>query len=228
MRAADVLPILRGKHIDVLYHANSMATSEAFFRLRGLVSRGRVEAEGMRQTAQYTDDGDRRFNVWNDVFTDSVDLHTRMSRRNQYGPLLFELDVGILAVLPEEVEVHLTRTNPSKWAIGQSHEDRYFHAPGLATAGFVRGTFDHMITFRTASGLIPFGDHLRRIVLDNPQMIWVQSQASIFEGALARVHQLAADAGLTTPIVERQCHEGCRCVSEYQTTAGVTAQLFST
>lgn len=214
MLCNEVFPILQGKHITSLFHANSVTTSRAFLTLGGLASRARMKAEGLPQTDQYTDASDQQFGVWNDVFTDSVDIHARVRDRNQYGPVLFILDTRLLLDLPPHIEIHFTKTNPAGWVQGQTYSDRYFATPADLYAGLVRGTFDHMITFRTAEGLIPFGTRLEQIVLDQPKMHWATG-ANIFTTAMQSLQAAAVVGAIGTPISQRQCSEGCRCLASY-------------
>ncbi len=74
--------------VTEVFHANSVATSCHFIRENSLLSRGTVERLGLKQTSQYTDNADKKYSIWFDVFVDTVDIHQRASRRNQYGPVL--------------------------------------------------------------------------------------------------------------------------------------------
>lgn len=77
-----VFDALMDKGIDELYHANSVATACQFLRSRSLISRGTVERLGVTQTPQSSDDLDKRYGIWFDVFADSVDIHNRARRAN--------------------------------------------------------------------------------------------------------------------------------------------------
>ena len=214
MRGADVYPVLRSKGISRLYHANSVVTSNSLLQLSGLASRGCVERHGMSQTEQYTDAGDRHFGVWNDVFTDSVDIHARRSDRNQYGPVLFVLDARLLLELPDGVEILVTRRNPTKWVDGQSNQDRYFLTAAELSKGLIYGEFDQMITFRTTDGILPFGGRLAQIILDDPQVRRADG-SDVFTSGQEAIQAMAAARGIVAPVVKRTCNVGCRCVRTY-------------
>lgn len=92
-----VYEVLAAAGVESIYHANSVITSCQFLRNRALLSRGTVERRGLYQTAQGSDDIDKRFGIWFDVFTDSVDIHDRAKRANLYGPALFVLDSELIA-----------------------------------------------------------------------------------------------------------------------------------
>jgi len=96
-----------------------------FLRLGGLASREHVERQGLVQTPQFTDDIDRHFGIWNDVFTDSVDIHARIRNRNQYGPVVFVLEARMLATLPAAIDVLITEPS-DKMGQRQEHGSRYF------------------------------------------------------------------------------------------------------
>ena len=214
MRGAEVYPVLQEKRIDLLYHANSVATSATFLRLGGLASREHVERQGLAQTPQYTDYVDRKFGIWNDVFTDSVDIHARIRNRNQYGPVVFVLDARMLATLPAEVDVLITKSNPTKWADGQQHADRYFTTAAELSAGLVRGTFDQMITYRIRDGLLPFGTHLQQIVLDDPRVNRPDSIGT-FTVTQRALQEAAAVGRVATPVSQRTCDADCKCLPKY-------------
>ena len=84
------------KGITHLYHANTVTTSISFIQAGGLLSRGDVEKNDLLQTAQESDGVDKTFDVWNDIFLDTADLHKLFSRQNRYGPVLFVFDVNLL------------------------------------------------------------------------------------------------------------------------------------
>ncbi len=112
--------------------------------------------------APYTDDLDRRLGIWNDIFLDTVNIHSQISDRNKYGPVLFEMSVEMLRNLPAPSRVLVTRSNPSKWQVGASEADCYFLSKSELGKGFGVGNFDHMLVIRTPNGLIPFANFLQR------------------------------------------------------------------
>lgn len=221
MIGTDVYPILVSKGISHLYHANSVGTSRSFLQVGGLASRALVQGKGLQQTPQYTDAIDQHFGIWNDVFTDSVDIHARSSSHNKYGPVLFILDARLLLELQDGVEVHVTRTNPTKWVNGQSIQDRYFTTAAELTAKLTYGDFGQMITFRTAAGIIPFGPWLKQIILDDPQV------PNVFANAKQSLEAMAAANGITAPAVERRvCNYGCKCLKTYASDRALVQTYF--
>ena len=123
----EVLDLLKEKNIDFLFHANTVATACTFIEQGGLLSRGAVEDSGLLQTPQMSDELDKKYNVWNDIFFDSIDLHKKFKRQNYYGPVLFKFDVNILAS-PNMPELWITRDNPTRWNYKQTDSDRYFQS----------------------------------------------------------------------------------------------------
>ena len=226
MRGAEVYPVLQDKRIGQLFHANSVETSATFLRLGGLASRANVERQRLAQTPQYTDDIDRRFGIWNDVFTDGVDIHARIRDRNQYGPVLFVFDAKILASLPNGIDVLITKSNPTKWGDGQQHSDRYFTTVAELTAELVRGTFDQMITYRSQDGFLPFGAHLQQVVLDDPRVVRADNIGAF--ATTQRALQDAAAAGrVATPISQRACEADCKCWPNYARNPDWVRKFFS-
>ena len=220
MIGADVYPILQRKGIFDLYHANSVITSNSLLQLGGLASRGCVAGRGLPQTAQYTDIIDQRYGIWGDVFTDGVDIHERTSARNKYGPVVFVLDARLLLELEDGIEVLITKSNPTKWTDDQSVGDRYFTSIAELSAGLTRGTFDQMITFRTADRIIPFGNQLKQIVLDDPQV------KNVFTTAQQSLRSTATNHGIAIPVVRRTCGLGCKCAANYGSNLPIIQKLF--
>jgi hypothetical protein len=214
MNGPDVLAVLLAKGIPHVFHANSVLTSGAFLRQGGLLSRGYAEANNQPQTPQYTDAIDKRFGIWHDVFVDSDDYHRRIRNPNQYGPVVFEIDSQILNHLPAGSEVFVTRSNPTKWANGQSHGDRYFETSQQLSAALTKGTFDYMITIRTPNGMLPFGQHLIQVVLDDPSKQRADN-TDVFASALAALQVMAQQSGVTAPLIKRTCNDGCKCAATY-------------
>ena len=91
-----VFEILKDKGVEHIHHANSVITTCQFLRNGALISRGSIDRYGMFQTAQKSDQLDKNYGIWFDIFTDSVDIHDRAKRANVYGPVLLELDLALI------------------------------------------------------------------------------------------------------------------------------------
>ncbi|WP_446917456.1 hypothetical protein, partial [Klebsiella pneumoniae] len=87
---------LRSQDITYFHHANTVATAISFIRNGGLVSRSDIERLGAFQTMQESDPEDKQYDVWGDVFLDTVDLHGYFPRQNLYGPVLFKFNIDFL------------------------------------------------------------------------------------------------------------------------------------
>jgi len=151
---------------------NTVTTSCTFLHLKGLASRAYVEANGLPQTDQYTDALDKTFGIWNDIFTDGVDVHYRGGRArgaNLYGPVLFELPVAVLLNLPAGSEVMVTKENPANWRYGEPDTEHYFGSLAELEAGYSFGNFKQHIVIRTPTGVLPFGVDPVVIKLDDPK-----------------------------------------------------------
>ena len=78
---------------DGLYHVNSVTTSLAFIRDGALFSRKYgVENYPEMQTPQRTDDKDKIYGIFNDIFMDMNDSRQITKRMSPYGPVSFVLD----------------------------------------------------------------------------------------------------------------------------------------
>ncbi len=97
LEATDVLRVLERKGVTALHHANTVQTSCTFLQQGKLMGRGIVAEGGFPQTPQQTDEIDKRYAIWNDIFLDGIDIHERARQRCFYGPVLFVLDLSLLA-----------------------------------------------------------------------------------------------------------------------------------
>lgn len=203
-----VFETLHSRGVEELHHANSVATACQFIRAKSLLSRGSVERLGLRQTAQSSDDLDRRYSIWFDVFLDSVDIHERASRANVYGPVLFVFDLAILHK-NQTGRIWVTKQNPTKWA-GKSQEDRWFQGREDLEENFVKGQFDQMVVLRHSGGALPFGKHLRKIVLDDPKRE-TADDVDFYSMAVGALRLAMQDASIDVPIERRKCSQSCAC-----------------
>lgn len=217
-----VWDVLESKGVEKLHHANSVLTSCQFLRRKALLSRGTVQSLNLSQTDQYSDDADKRYSLWFDVFTDSVDIHHRAGRANKYGPVLFVLDLAKLRKTYTG-RIWVTKLNPTKWA-GTTEEQRWFRSKKELAQNFTFGTFDQMIVFRHLGGVLPIDKCLEEIILDEPSRTLKGFDASsVAYGALSLA---MSDSGLYVPIKMRKCGSGCTCESSYRTNKERTIEMF--
>lgn len=212
MTGQEVYNVLIGKRVTHLYHANSVKTSLSQIRCGGLASRQLVESHGLPQTNQISDNDDKRYGIWGDIFLDTVDIHSRMSNRNHYGPVLFVLKVEILLSIPTSSRVLVAKYNPTKWADLKDDAAKYFMSADELEAGIRIGNFDHMLVIKTNSGTIPFSNYLDYILLDEPKLI--DGTSPEFDAAFHAIHVQASSQGLSIDIERRTC-PSCNCLNGY-------------
>ncbi|WP_298018021.1 hypothetical protein [uncultured Castellaniella sp.] len=213
MTGQEVYEVLMARGSDKLYHANSVKTSLSLLRLGGLASRGEVMDRKLPQTSQISDQEDREYEIWYDIFVDTHDIHSVLRRRNFYGPVLFVMDAKLLLRLPLNSTVLVTRCNPTKWK-GLPNDQRYFLTMPELAAGLKVGYFDHMITIRSPNGIIPFSDTLERIILDEPRLS-APDVSEDYVAAQGAISEAVAKAGIRVQIERRIC-DVCNCKTEYQ------------
>ncbi|MBJ2241234.1 hypothetical protein [Pseudomonas sp. MF6768] len=216
MLPEEVYDVAQKKGMLHFFHANSLATSISLLKLNSLASRKHVESSGLAQTVQYTDDIDKSLGVWNDVFLDTVDIHRRASRRNNYGPILFVFDSKIIL---SASGVRITKTNPSKWQINTPIEQRYFTSIAELDTDWNAGNFDQMITLQTPNGAIPFDRNFLSVIIDDPATGDAPSKDYI--AAEEEVSKLT-----NRTITRRQCTSWCKCKENYQS-SWITSKMFS-
>lgn len=206
--SSHVFETLSDKGVDQLHHANSVATACQFLRSRALLSRGTVERLGITQTEQDSDEIDRRYSIWFDVFMDSVDIHHRARRANVYGPVLFVFDIGLIDRTGTG-RLWVTKLNPTKWA-GTLGNERWFQDKKDLEDNFVLGQFDQMILARHSGGELPFKSYLKKIILDDPEH---EDNGGIdtYSMSVGALRLAMQDAGLDIPIERRACRQNCTC-----------------
>ncbi|MQP76255.1 hypothetical protein CQ393_10155 [Stenotrophomonas sp. MYb238] len=213
MPSKHVFEALSDKGVTELHHANSVATACQFLRSRALMSRGTVERSGLTQTPQSSDDADRRYSIWFDVFLDSVDIHARASRANAYGPVLFVFDLALID-RNKTGRIWVTKLNPTKW-VGEPDEERWFQGKEDLEGNFVKGQFDQMIVLRHCGGSIPFGRHLKKIVVDDPDL-QTEDDVDIYSMGIGALRLAMQDVKLDVPIERRRCRTGCACKNHWR------------
>ena len=201
--------VLREKHVYHLYHANTVRTACTFLKNGGLLSRAYVERHGLDQTPQTSDAKDVALGVFDDVFFDSVDIHDRGRRLNDYGPVSFVYDVRLLEDFPDD-SVWVTRDNPIRWRRGMGEAERYFVTEDELRDGFKWGEFCQHITLRSPEGPVPF-TRLEKVVLDYPG----NEARPLFETAFDELKRLVAEYDADVPVVGRKCREACACRDAY-------------
>lgn len=161
----EVYNFLQEQGIEYLYHANTVTTACTFIHNGGLLSRGAVEHFGLNQTPQMSDNDDRTYNVWNDIFLDNIDLHTRFSKPNYYGPVLFKLSLELLKD-PYLPEIYVTKNNPIYWKNDMELADKYFQNIDEFKNVYRLGSFREMFTLKETFNILPFENYLVEIILD--------------------------------------------------------------
>lgn len=206
--SSHVFDALSDKGVTELHHANSVATACQFIRAGSLLSRGSVERLRVAQTPQASDEADRRYSIWFDVFLDSVDIHKRASRANAYGPVLFVFDIDIINANGTG-RIWVTKQNPTKWS-GKADSQRWFKDKNDLEENFVKGRFDQMLVLRHCGGALPFGKHLKKIILDDPQLK-TELDVDIYSMSVGALRLAMQDAKIDVPIQRRKCVDECAC-----------------
>lgn len=206
----DIKRILLDKNIEFLYHANTVATACTFLRAGGLLSRGTVVDLGLEQTSQETDETDKMFDVFYDIFFDSDDIHRRAKKINLYGPVLFVYSIDLLDDLPDNI-VGITRVNPKYWNSEMTDSDKYFQSPEELSLQYFKGVLTQHFTIRHWNTPLSF-HHLIKIVLDNPKI----GNTTYFEKACVEIERLTKTQFPESLFEIRCCDPECHCEGQYQ------------
>jgi len=168
-----VYRILTEKGVKHLFHANTVLTSLTFINQNALLSRNHVEVNGLAQTEQKSDNEDRKFNVWDDVFLDGLDLHEKYSRPNKYGPILFVMKLELL-LAPSLPPLLVTKKNPWYWKDHNTWGEKYFNDSEEIKAKYlVKGQLDSqiMFTLRSPNTFIKLNKYLVSVMVDKAPII---------------------------------------------------------
>jgi len=209
-----IYEILKDKGVSSIYHANSVITACHFLRNRCVMSRGSVDKHGLFQTSQISGQIGKNYGIWDDVFTDSVDIHRLAGNANSHGPVLFEFDIEIIRNTYTG-KVWVTKSNPSEWEVETKHERRWFVSANDLDHYFTHGNSDHMTVFRHCGGKLPIQNHLRKIILDDPQLKIDSNQIDCFSMAYGAISLAMREGGLEVPIEKRVCDADCGCRDDY-------------
>lgn len=222
-RGTEVFTILKEKDVQYLYHANTVATALTFIEEGALLSRHYVESNGLFQTPQDSDEKDKHYGIWDDVFIDGVDNHFQHKRHNIYGPVLFVLKPELLL----EINKHpllVTRYNPQYWDNFPTWKSRY-----IADLTELKRDYKNwqnnssrmMFTIRSCGKYVAFSKYLKAVVVERANY-YVGKGDNRREIAIAVRSALrkALDAhGLEHVPVELKHADGnftgCSCIGSY-------------
>lgn len=204
--------LLKQKNISNLFHANTVATSITFIEEGGLLSRHYIEERGLYQTPQTSDDIDKLFDVFKDIFLDTADLHKHFSRQNHYGPVLFKFRLELL--LNEEIEIWVTKDNPINWEHDSASEEKYFiNVMELSEKWDKYDLQRKMFTIRKPGKPILF-DYLEEIILDNPKVKINENISLRQESRIALQRTVEKTSSLKNLLSWRECGH-CFCHDNY-------------
>lgn len=213
LNSKEVFDALKSKGAQFLYHANTVQTACIFLQNARLLSRGTVAERGIVQTSQLSDEIDQKYGIWNDVFLDSVDIHSRGKRRNVYGPVTFEFDLSILESkwLPS---VWVTKMNPTKWKDSDKLTERFFQSIDEFKSIYQLGDFCSMFILRCAGGVLRLEPSLSQIIVDDPN--WDTDEINVYSHTVGALLASAWQGGITNPKISRRvCGPNCNCAGEY-------------
>lgn len=209
----ELFTLLKEKGIHHLYHANTVGTSRTFIEQGGFLSRGAVETKLLHQTPQSSDALDKLFDVWNDVFLDTVDLHSYFGRQNYYGPVLFKLTTEFLNEC--EIDVWVTKDNPINWNQNMTTEEKYFSSVTELTENWDKYPRQRkMTTIKNNTEPILF-KYVEEVLLDNPGATNPNTNVIYFNQAMTDLKKsLSVNPPFKNKFSTRVC-SGCFCRSNY-------------
>lgn len=209
LSARRILEVLREKHVNVLYHANTVRTACSFLQKGKLLSRGVLAEQGLPQTDQQTDDLDKSLGLWYDIFVDGVDIHNRIAKRNFYGPVLFCMDLSILEQ-DWMASLWVTKSNPQNWTHETPFPDRYFQTIEEFSENYTHGNFNKMFVLRHVGGVIRLNEYLNEIILDDPSR--ELNGIRLYDQAVGALKAASIIGGIDDITINRRnCPPLCAC-----------------
>jgi hypothetical protein len=217
MKPAEIYSVLKGINASGLYHANTVPTSCSFLEQGGLLSRAYVEKKQLTQTTQPSDAIDKKYGIWDRIFLDHVNIHYRAGAKkgpNQYGPVLFVLDLDVLLKLPSTTDLFVTKQNPIHWHDGEDTAARFYLTVDELSQNLSFGNFDKMLVIKTPTGRLDFPDKKVQIFLDNPQRTMASGEDA-YSHAEKRLKAAARKGIVTISIRPHECSVNGICVRRY-------------
>ena len=217
LQGSDIYAIL--KHIGVkhLHQANSVITGCTYLEQGGIVSRGFAEDHSLQQSAQPSDELDRKYGIWHSIFLPHVDIHDRQGQTkapNLFGPVLFVLDLDVLLRLPPGTQVRVTKRSPAYWFDNEPDSARWFQNAEEVAQNLSPDEIHKMLAVQIPSEKLDFPKRRARIILDDPQR-QLLSGVNAYTHAEARLREAAAQGKVEVSIERRKCPMGCICSSKY-------------
>ena len=207
--------LLNDKGIYHLYHANTVSTTSTFIKEGGLLSRGAVEAKGLYQTPQSSDSIDKLFNVWDDVFLDTVDLHKYFNRQNYYGPVVFKISTDFL--LKENSEIWVTKDNPINWNQNMTDSQKYFCSVEELKQNWDKFQRQRKMTTIKNTNTPILLDYIVEVIVDDPGVKLTEEGIIVFNETVAHLKKsLEINPQLKNKFSTRNC-SGCFCRTNYLT-----------
>ena len=167
---------------------------------------------GLIQTSQISDNDDKKYDVYYDIFFDSVDIHKRTNKLNHYGPLTFVYDLDVIDSLPEG-SVKITKKNPIHWTEDMCDNEKYFTDVNELEFCFQKGNFGQHITLICQHHPVSF-DYLCKIILDNPNLR-SDKDRRILNNSRFYIAKTLEKYGVMVPLVNRECSDHCYCSFQY-------------
>jgi hypothetical protein len=219
LQGSDLYGILKRAGVTHLHYADSVLTSCTFLEQGGILSRGFVEDQGLKQSSQTSDELAKKYGIWHSIFVPHLDIHDREGQTkapNLYGPALFVLDLDVLLQLPPGSDVRVTKRSPAYWYDSEPNSGRWFESAEEVAKGVHFSDLHKMLAIQTPSGKLNFPNRRARIILDDPQR-QVLSGENAYIHAENRFKAAAANGGVGISIERRKCPVGCICINKYAT-----------
>lgn len=187
-----------------------------------MLSRHAVWDLGLLQTAQYSDKQDAKMGVLNDIYFNTVDIHSK-NKVCFYGPVVFEFDLAALEDMPEG-SIRVTKKNVVHWSSSDSESDRYFLDAQEMQQNYLKGNIGQHIIVHNYSGLFGFS-HLTKLEIKQPLFTTVKTnKIRYFENTpevtysdgVYYLEELIKNKGYPFKLEKKVCGPACNCSDYYK------------
>lgn len=219
----ELYTFMNSKNIRYFFHANSVSTSCSFIEQKGLLSRRAIETRGLLQTPQSSDEIDKQYGVWNDIFLDLFDLHGYFPRQNLYGPVCFVMDNRFL--LDNEIpNICITKNNPIYWNDFMLENEKYYSSVKEYVDEFednmrLKYIQQKMFTIHNTRKIVPFRKYLVKVIVDNPRV--KIGDVHLYKEAKQRLIKSLEGSGFSITLLETRTCIDCYCHDNYLNKVGV-------
>lgn len=212
----ELYDFLKFNGIKYLYHVTTISTAIGFIKHGGFISRKLAKDMDISYILRRDEAFYEEFDIYNDIFFNSFDLHIFYKRPNYFGNVTFLVTIDIL-IDDDMPSIVITKNNPLYW--NKSIKHIYYDTIDEYIKDFYNAMnnlelYQQMYyAFKHCNDIIPFGKYLKTIIVDNPHYSF--NRQDIFKPSFKRLKKVVRESKLKADLIERKCPSNCMCTLYY-------------